>query len=82
MAVGINSVKIEYQEEIKKKIDSLTSAKDSLQTEVDKLTADVLSGSAKAEIFKSELQEIIDYLQSMIAICDTAYNKLINKGDV
>lgn len=82
MAIGINGVKTEYQEEIDKKINSLRAVKDSLQKEVDKLTEDVLSGTAKAEIFKSELQSIVDYIQSMIDSCNTARNKLVDKGQV
>ncbi len=82
MDTGFNSVKIEYQEEIDKKINKLTHLQKSLQKEVDKLTKDVLSGSAKAHIFKSELQAIIDDIDSMISKCHQARSKLIDKGGV
>lgn len=82
MAIGIDGVKTEYQEEIDKKINNLTAVKDALQKEVDKLTEDVLSGTAKAEIFKSELQSIVDYMQTMIDTCNIARNNLVDKGQV
>ncbi len=82
MGIGLNGVKIEYQEEIDKKINVITETMNSLQAEVDKLTDDVLSGTAKAEIFKSELQEIVDYMQSMIDRCNSARNELVDKGQL
>ncbi len=82
MPVGLNGVKIEYQEETDKKINKLTEVRDYLQEQKNKITDEILSGTRSTQMFKDELQEIIDYYYTMIETCQDYRSKFVDTGEV
>ncbi|WOO86755.1 hypothetical protein RZE82_06445 [Mollicutes bacterium LVI A0039] len=82
MLFELNGIKIEYQEETYKKIKCLKNIRDDLQAEKNKITDDIFSGTVSTQVFKDELQEIIDYYDNMIEVCHEYSKKFIDIGDV
>lgn len=82
MPAGLNGIKIEYQEETDKKINKLREVRDDLQKQKNKITDDIFSGTRSTHIFKDELQEIIDYFDEMIEVCQDYRSKFVDTGEV
>lgn len=79
--ISLDGIQIEYQEETQKKWVALNDLKTSLEEQRDKITDDILSGTASVEVFITELQELIDYVGAMQDICENYKNQFLDASD-
>lgn len=78
---SLDGIKIEYQEETQKKWLVLEELKTGLEEQRDKITDDILSGTASIEVFMEEIQELIDYVISMQEVCDSYKTQFLDASD-
>lgn len=79
--ISLDGIKIEYQEETQKKWLALDELKIGLEEQRDKITDDILSGTASVEVFMDEIQGLIDYVGSMQDVCEAYKKQFLDASD-